>query len=533
MPDLDFQVIDAQCSSGVVNFLLRITNRIETEPVDSIALRCQVQIEAPRYRYNPREKEKLRDLFGELDRWSESLRSMLWTNVTLNIPAFTGSIDQTVTVPHTPGATKYFHALEGSEVPITFLFSGRIFYHSPEAGLQFAPIPWSKEARYRFPIHLYRGDVVEKIARAVLYEGYILYPYRRSALKNRHRWNFGVLYPESYDRSYFQLECLALGPLASIDLSIRFLHIVCAATGAEAWETGIERTAELPHLTLETLAAQPHKQTFSWEATEQRQETLHAEIEISATPLPANLFRLSVRVQNTTPLDNREDRGEALLRSLASAHAVLRIRNGEFVSQTDPPNELREAVDACTNTGVWPVLVGEPGVRDTILASPIILSDYPQVAPESPDDLFDSTEIDEILSLRILTLTDDEKAEMRQTDERARRILDRIESNPAEHLARLHGAIRFEPPPQTLSTSGCDLKKGDRVRLRPKKRADAFDILLDGKIGIIEAIEQDFEDNVHVAVVLEDDPGRDLGEMRQAGHRFFFSASEIEPEASP
>jgi len=164
---------------------------------------------------------------------------------------------------------------------------------------------------------------------------------------------------------------------------------------------------------------------------------------------------------------------------------------------------------------VWPVLVGKRGARDTMLASPIILPDYPQVAGESAGDLFDATEIEEILTLRILTLTDEEKAEVRASDERARRILERAESLPPEWMSRLHGKTT-------------QLKVGDRVRLRPSKRADIFDTVLDGRVAIVEAIEQDFENNVHVAVVVEDDPGRDLGEMRQIGHRFFFSPEEIE-----
>jgi hypothetical protein len=153
-----------------------------------------------------------------------------------------------------------------------------------------------------------------------------------------------------------------------------------------------------------------------------------------------------------------------------------------------------------------------------MLGSPIILYDYPQVAPESKNDLFDATEIDEILSLRILTLSDQEKEEIRRSDERARRILEDLEANP-EHLLQLHGRIQTGPHP----------KKGDRVRLWPNKRADIFDTILEGKIAIIEAVEEDFEGKLHFAVVIEDDPGRDFGELRQAGHRFFFSAEEVEP----
>lgn len=176
------------------------------------------------------------------------------------------------------------------------------------------------------------------------------------------------------------------------------------------------------------------------------------------------------------------------------------------------------------------------------------------MAPESKGDLFDATEIDEILILRILSLTDEEKEEVRRSDERARQILERLEASPPEHLLELHGTMRDLRQPQSYASgaiaqngpwsawdtlegalavsaavSGIELKKGDRVRLRPQKRADIFDTLLEGKIAIIEAVEEDFERNIHFAVVLEDDPGRGLGEMRQAGHRFFFSIEEVEP----
>ncbi len=369
-------------------------------------------------------------------------------------------------------------------------------------------------------------ELVDKIARAVLYEGYLLYPYRPSALKNRQRWNFGVLYPESWaaaqtgsDRSYFQMECLALGGANSrLDVVVRFLQLA---------QEAIERSIAIRDLNFDSIVSRLHRETFSFPGY--GQELLQAEVEIRAVPIDHEAFRITVLLRNTTsPAGSSRD--EALLRSLGSAHAVLTLRDGEFVSQTDPPDALRDAAEACANIGVWPVLVGEEGTRDTMLGSPIILQDYPRIAPESSGDLFDATEIDEILSLRILTMTDAEKAEMRQSDERARHILERLEANPAEHLAQLHGAIREMRPGARIS--GIDLKKGDRVRLRPGKRADIFDTLLEGKIAVIEAIEQDYENNVHLAVVIEDDPGRDLGEMRQAGHRFFFSASEVEPVIS-
>jgi hypothetical protein len=130
------------------------------------------------------------------------------------------------------------------------------------------------------------------------------------------------------------------------------------------------------------------------------------------------------------------------MRSLVSAHTLLGVYDGEFISLLEPPDDLKDLARSCQNMGTWPVLVGAPGERDTMLSSPIILYDYPQIAPESPGDLFDGTEIDEILALRIMTMTEDEKREMRNTDARARQILERTESLPAEQLRKLHGTLR-------------------------------------------------------------------------------------------
>ena len=157
-----------------------------------------------------------------------------------------------------------------------------------------------------------------------------------------------------------------------------------------------------------------------------------------------HLFRVTVRILNLTPFEDagKRSRDEALMRTLISTHTILGTVGGEFVSLLDPPEEFREAAARCENKGTWPVLVGQDGERDCLLSSPIILYDYPEVAPESAGELFDSTEIDEILTLRIMTLTDEEKREMRGADERTRRILERTETMPAEQMMKLHGAIR-------------------------------------------------------------------------------------------
>jgi hydrogenase maturation protease len=130
------------------------------------------------------------------------------------------------------------------------------------------------------------------------------------------------------------------------------------------------------------------------------------------------------------------------MRSFVSTHTVLSVRGGEFVSLLDPPASLREAAAQCRNVGTWPVMVGREGERDAMLSSPIILYDYPRVAPESAGDFFDGTEIDEMLALRVMTLTDEEKREMQNADERTRRILERTDTLPAEQMMKLHGAMR-------------------------------------------------------------------------------------------
>ncbi len=253
------------------------------------------------------------------------------------------------------------------------------------------------------------------------------------------------------------------------------------------------------------------------------------------------------------PLQGEPPRDAALLQYFVSAHKILTLRGGEFVSLIDPPEVCREAAATCQNVGTWPVLAGEEGQRDVMLSSPIILYDYPQIAPESAGDLCDGTEIDEILSLRILTLTDEEKREMRQSDERGRRILERTETLPEEQWMKLHGVLRGlrpgfggypmnewewqlledKAPVESLHVAGVDLKAGDRVRLRPRKGGDIFDMALAGQVATIEAIEQDYEGHYQFAVVVDSDPGRDMGMKRQPGHRFFFAPEEVEPVAGP
>jgi len=363
-----------------------------------------------------------------------------------------------------------------------------------------------------------RWAAVEKLANAVLYEGYILYPYRPSSIKNQKRFNFGVLVPQAYSAAengteayQMQTECLVEGgPQTILAAKVRFLQ----PARAGAWSEAIERTVGPVEVDFTEFA---RRIPFEF-------PMIQGAVETSTRRVAENLFRVTVRISNETPIEDVAgmDREQVLPHSCASTHTILAVENGAFVSLLDPPDEWREVAAGCHNIGTWPILAGATGDHSMMHSSPIILYDYAQVAPESPGDLCDSAEIDEILTLRILTMTDDEKREMRETDDRARRILERTESLTQEHLMKLHGALR------ELRPAGGKLKVGDRVRLHPRPGGDILDLVLAGKAAIVEAIEETLEGGLHVAVVLDDDPGRDLGMMRQPGHRFFFAPEEVE-----
>lgn len=340
-----------------------------------------------------------------------------------------------------------------------------------------------------------KRELLDRVANAVLYEGYVLYPYRPS-VKNRQRWTFGGLHPEAYCRqssgseaSENRTECLVRGTQdTAIEVVVRFLHLTHRQVGTfdpplpawptngepparpveslrvgertfHSWQEAEEREVVVSARALGSLLTVPRWESFSFDGAKRQeaitaedgtvpgvltreQQALTAEVELSAVAVGANLFRLRVVVRNLAPLKASATRDEALMRALVSAHVLLGLRGGDFVSLLDPPEECREVASACCNVGVWPVLVGEGGESDAMLSSPIILYDYPQVAPESHGDLFDATEIDEILSLRILTLTDDEKRQAAELDARTRLLLARTEALGTEGLFGLHGTMR-------------------------------------------------------------------------------------------
>src|SRR6516165_9457293 len=340
------------------------------------------------------------------------------------------------------------------------------------------------------PAHL---EHARKVADAVLYEGYVLYPYRRSAQKNRTRFQFGVLMPPPYravdehEPSASQTECLIECPAdAELDIGLRFLHLlrrtaqrIDPATGTatdtgtlrvgeneySSWEEAVERERHFRGCVADLLNEDTE---LFFEAGEsvaienlddadgeragrliRRCAALSGAIVVRAerTAGPYGAIRLRVRVENRTePRVPLHDRDEGLKYALIAAHLLIGVAGGSFLSLTDPPEWAASEVAACVNIGTWPVLAGPAECRDLMLSSPVILYDHPEVAPESAGDLFDATEIDEILTLRTLALTDAERQEARATDQRAADLIDRLDGLPPEMLERMHGAIRYLSP---------------------------------------------------------------------------------------
>ena len=327
------------------------------------------------------------------------------------------------------------------------------------------------------------SDDTPKIADAVLYEGFLLYPYQQSSLKNQHRYPIGTLYPASFceahragDDSSLRLECLLLGAAPTALIRLRFLErdAIRDVHGAVEFEFG----------------------------------SIRGTVRASTTAIGCEIHKVSIEVVNQSDFPDPEmrSRDDALASAIVSPHLILTAQGGEFASLIDPPLEVREHAAGCRSRGTWPVLLGKPGENRSaiLLAAPIILYDHPEIAPESPGDFFDGTEIDELLTLRLLTLTNTEKQDILAAGGPARALLERTEKLGVERLRVLHGAT---------------------VRLHPNGRADILDLALAGKEATVRGVERDYEGRTYVAVTLNDDPGQDLGAF---GHRFFMRPDELE-----
>jgi hypothetical protein len=369
------------------------------------------------------------------------------------------------------------------------------------------------------------------------------------------------------------------GITATVDVRVRFLQVQARTVEATkgdgfvpvaqldvdgerwtSWDEAVEHSVDVPAVALGTVGGS--QTPFSLPGARETEPlggagrvvrerwaidgVVHVSVEDVPGPYP--LTRLRVRVENLTAWGvSGARREEAVRRSLVGVHVLLHADGASFLSSIDPPEFARGAVASCVNRNAFPVLVGDEGDHSTVLSSPIILYDRPEVADESPGDMCDATEIDEILALRVLTLTDDEKREARATDPRAAAIVDRVDDFAPEIFERLHGAIRSlrpaDPPPvpwwepavdaavdpwtDAVRIHDVDVRKGSKVTLRPGRRADAQDIFLDGRAATVQGVFSDVDGDRHVAVTLDDDPAAELQQAQ--GRYFYFHPDEVEP----
>ena len=429
-------------------------------------------------------------------------------------------------------------------------------------------------------------DPARRVADAVLLEGYVLYPYRASAPKNRYRWQFGVLAPRDWsegprgcERWWLEAQCLVhrAGPLEGC---LRFLQLsrrtVDRALDPEgrafapteslelddrvvtAWDEGELREVEIALAGADRAAGAELVAGFEVPGGRDRELVrdrdgavlgrvtrhrwpLSGQIRVKTEEVGADLLRLAIRVDNTTPVVATDaPRDQALCASLLSTHLVLGVTGGgRFLSLVDAPDFAQPAAAACRSTASYPVLAGPEGQDDLLLCAPIILYDHPRIAPESPGDFFDATEIDELLALRTETLTDEEKRAVRGTDARSAALLDRVAGLPPEMMERLHGAVRSLAPvadqrPDQVGPADMPappgLEVGSCVRLRAgRHRTDAQDLLYDGCIARIEKVVEDVEGRTMLGVTIVGDPAAEL--HRWYGRYHYYGPDEVEPLA--
>src|ERR1700693_5693543 len=463
-------------------------------------------------------------------------------------------------------------------------------------------------------------DRVRTIADAVLYEGYLLYPYRANSRKNQTRWQFGVLGPPRAEergigedatmsaRGLLGPEPAAaavggrvppraeergigedatmsaqvlLGPdAASLSVVVRFLHLQRRAAERDTgdglfepveeltagtqtwltWDEAVECELSFGPFTMADLAA---GQTIPLgvaagvdiEPLDGGRLVRTRHELIGALALAAHtddgLTRISLEVRNTgMPPGDKDD---AIAKSFIGTHLIAEAIEGEFISLLDPPRLAVDAVARCQRHRCFPVLAGPPGENDLVLISPIILYDHPEIAEQSEGALFDSTEIDEILTLRVMTMTDDEKTQARATDPLAAQIIDRCDSMSPGALLNLHGVTpnpqepvglipevpdgvdwwdpladhAVQPDLDAVLVNGVRVARGSRVLLHPGRRADAQDLFFAGKTARVTSVHEDVDGNQHVGVVVDDDPAADLHEWY--GRYLYFAPDEVEP----
>ncbi|MGH3596430.1 MAG: hypothetical protein ACRDUT_10760 [Mycobacterium sp.] len=428
-------------------------------------------------------------------------------------------------------------------------------------------------------------DWARSVADAVLYEGYLLYPYRATSSRNQSRWQWGVLGPPgAADAGIGEDDSLSaqfvVDHTDAITLVLRFLQLQhrqaerdtgggcfepvdeltagsqCWLTWDEAVETELSfgpfEFSEPPGrwtLPVGASAGMDIEPADGGRLVRTRQE-VRAELIIDVES-DDGLDRVTLNVRNTGAAASGKN--DAIARSLIGTHVIAEAVGGQFVSLLEPPEGAAAAVARCRQHRCFPVLAGPPGDQDLLLISPIILYDHPEIAEQSGGALYDSTEIDELLTLRVMTMTDEEKAQARATDPLAAQLIDRCDAMPPEALQRMHGILRdphqvaglipeipegvewwdpladtaVRPDVDSILVNGVPVARGSRVRLHPGRRADAQDLFFAGKTAHVTSVHEDVDGNQHVGVVVDDDPASDLHDWY--GRYLYFSPDEVEP----
>jgi len=444
-------------------------------------------------------------------------------------------------------------------------------------------------------------DNVRAVADAVLYEGYLLYPYRSTSSKNQSRWQFGVLGPPGAadagvgeEPSMASQLVLRAGSAATVTITVRFLQLQhrgvqragpdgfvatdeleVDGTRYVSWDEAVERDISVGPFELTELSVGKRVpiEVGSGHDVEplgdggrliRTRWPLRGLLDLAAEQV-GGFVRLSLKVSNTGTPDEPLTKESAIRHSMIGAHQIITVADAQLISLLEPLGDAADAVAGCVQHRCFPVLAGLSGDTDVALVSPIILYDYPAIAEQSDGALFDSTEIDEILSLRVMTMTDEEKAQARATDPLAAQIIDRCDAMSPESMRQLHGVLRdphalssptgsttpdgrlvpelddeipwwtekadgsVQPDVDGVLVDGVLVAKGTMVRLRPSRRADAQDLFYAGQAAKVATVHADVDGDTHVGVVLVDDPAAELHDWY--GRYLYFAPDEIQPIA--
>ena len=353
---------------------------------------------------------------------------------------------------------------------------------------------------------------LERLVDSLLFEGYALYPYTPGATKNATPTPFGIVYPADYARNEthafdrMQIQGVITDADALVTGEIRFLQ----ASGDK--HKAIERRVQL--------GAAPSTVGFEF-------DDLEGKAEVIVERLPSGMGRVTFQVENVTELTDEEatgDRKDALLKSMLSTHLLLRVEGGhKFLS---PLERGDDGVAGCCQVNTWPVLATPND--DALLAPTFMLPDHPEIAPESVNDFFDGTEIEEALVLHIQALSDQEREEISAQDPKVREMLARADATTPQELMDLHGRVRIEDPPgeREVVLDGVKYRRGQKVILHPPQDADVYDKMLNGRTATIHRLFLRVDDRLHLGVTIDDDPMQEI--LGESGRFLFFFAEEVE-----